>query len=78
VKHIGALAIAAVVVTGGCGAPATTSSAAAAAHGRWQVIAFTPAEDTDVDGAILLDTQTGDSYVLCEYASAWCKLDRNE
>jgi hypothetical protein len=76
VKGIGALAIAAVIVTGGCGAPAATS--AAAAHGRWQVVAFTPAEDTDVDGAILLDTQTGDSYVLCEYATAWCKLDRNE
>ncbi len=46
--------------------------------GRWQVIAFNPSEDTDADGAILLDTATGQSYVLCDYATAWCKLDRPE
>jgi hypothetical protein len=42
------------------------------------VVTFSPSEDTDVDGAILVDTQSGDSYVLCEYATAWCKLDRQQ
>ncbi len=80
-RRVGALAIVAVLLTGGCRAPAASAPASAATaseRGRWQVVPFTPAEDTDVDGAILVDTQTGATYVLCENASAWCKLDRDE
>ena len=77
-KSIGVLAIAAVVSTAGCTGSATPPASPGAAHGRWQVVAFTPADDSDVDGAILLDTQTGLSYVLCESATAWCPLDRPE
>jgi len=75
----GALAIAAVMLTGGCRAASSAQTPASPTErGRWQVVAFTPSEDTDVDGAILLDTQTGESFVLCEYATAWCKLDRSD
>jgi hypothetical protein len=77
---IGALSIAAVLLTGGCrgGAAPPPPLASPSDRGRWQVVPFTPSEDTDVDGAILLDTQTGESFVLCEYATAWCKLDRDQ
>ena len=76
---IGALSIAAVLLTGGCrGTAAPQTSAPPTDRGRWQVVPFAPSEDTDVDGAILVDTQTGATFVLCEYATAWCKLDRSE
>jgi len=84
-RWIGPLAIVAVLLCGGCRAPAArstppppTATSSPSDRGRWQVVPFTPAEDTDIDGAILVDTQSGATYVLCEYATAWCKLDRNE
>jgi hypothetical protein len=76
-KWIWTLAIAAVSLAAGC-RPAPSPQPAPSSHGPWQVVTFSPSEDTDVDGAILVDTQSGDSYVLCEYATAWCKLDRQE
>ncbi|MBW8868485.1 MAG: hypothetical protein JF610_14355 [Acidobacteria bacterium] len=76
-RWIWTLAIAAVSLAAGC-RPTPSPPPAASSHGRWQVVTFSPSEDTDVDGAILVDTQSGDSYVLCEYATAWCKLDRQQ
>ena len=69
--------IAALAAAAGCRAAQPTSPAASR-HGRWQVTSFVPSEDLDVEGAILLDSLTGDSYVLCEDATSWCKLDRPE
>jgi hypothetical protein len=76
-KWIWTLAIAGVSLAAGCRSTPSPQPAPSS-HGRWQVVVFSPSEDTDVDGAILVDTQSGDSYVLCEYATAWCKLDRHE
>ncbi len=74
------------LVAAGCGRgqaqpPGRTTPpppATGGAPGRWQVIAFNPSDDTDADGAILLDTATGQTWVLCDYATSWCKLDRQE
>jgi hypothetical protein len=76
-KWIWTLAIAGMALVAGC-RPMPSPQPAPSSHGRWQVVAFSPSEDTDVDGAILVDTQSGDSYVLCEYGTAWCKLERQE
>ena len=69
--------IAALSLAAGCRA-AQPASPAVSGHGRWQVISFAPSEDLEVEGAILLDSLSGDSYVLCEDATSWCKLDRPE
>lgn len=71
------VSIAALSVGAGCRA-AQSPSQAPSTHGRWQVVSFAPSEDLDIEGAILLDSQSGDTYVLCEDATAWCKLDRYE